>query len=259
MEYFSRSDITANGKAARTQIDDITMYFQIHGEGEPILLLHGDTTYGEMVRNQILALAKHYQVIVPDLRAHGRTSDSDKPLSRSLMARDVVELLDQLGLAKAHVVGWSGGGSVGLNLAVHHRRRVRRLVGIACVFRPDGFTETFAAYGSLTFDKVAPAQVELYRSIAPDPDHLPVYLEKMKAMWFGPEGYPTRDELMGITVPTLLLIGDADEYVRQEHFAELHHLVPGSKLMVFPGEGHGVPETEPELVSAAILEFLGEA
>ena len=96
MKYVACTDITATGKAARTRVNDITMYFQVHGEGEPLLLLYGDLCYIEYGgRSQIPALAEHYQVIAPDLCAHGRTTDSDRPLSRSLMASDVAELLDQ--------------------------------------------------------------------------------------------------------------------------------------------------------------------
>ena len=119
-------------------INGIRIYYETYGTGRPVLVLHGGTGFIESVHYQISALAASRFVIAPDSRAHGRSSDSNQPLSYDLMANDMLKLLDKLNIAETDVVGWSDGGIIGLDLAMQHPERVRRLVVFGANYDVDG-------------------------------------------------------------------------------------------------------------------------
>ena len=141
-----------------TQVNDITMYYELHGEGEPLLLLHGGTASGaETWAYHIPKLAESYQVIVPDARAHGRTTDSEQPLGYALMADDYVKLLDKLGIEQANVVGWSDGAIVGLYMLQQHPERVRAFAGMEPNFTVEGTNPGFLEWATNVSPETYPA------------------------------------------------------------------------------------------------------
>ena len=231
------SNLTENCTAGRAKVNDITMYYEIHGVGEPLLLLHGAFQSIGAFSNQIPVLAEHFQVIAPDSRCHGRTTDSDRELSYALMADDIVELLDHLEIDRTHVVGWSDGGDIGLELAINHPERVSRLVTIEATFSNQGVTELFDALIN-ALEAVGGTQIH-----------------KWKRMWVTRPDY-THEELGSIQAPTLVLCGEKEDYVKREHSEELHQLIPNSRLEVIEGTGHFAPHTKPSEVNEAILAFL---
>jgi pimeloyl-ACP methyl ester carboxylesterase len=231
------SNLTENCTAGRANVNDIAMYYEIHGVGEPVLLLHGALHSLESFRNQIPVLAKHFQVIAIDSRCHGRTTDSDRELSYALMANDTVTLLDHLEIDRTHVVGWSDGGDIGLELAINHPERVSRLVTIEATFSTQGVAESFAALVD-TWDVGGDSQIH-----------------KWKRMWITRPDY-TYEELDSIQAPTLVLCGEKEDYVKLEHSKELHQAIPNSQLAVIEGTGHFAPQTKPNEVNEAILTFL---
>ena len=123
-----------------TDINGIRLYYETYGSGQPVLVLHGGTGSLEDMRYQIAALAAERFVVAPDSRGHGRSSDTDAPLSYGLMADDMLKLLDSLKIDRVDIVGWSDGGIIGLDLAIHHPERIRRRTGTGANYDVNGLT-----------------------------------------------------------------------------------------------------------------------
>src|SRR5207249_11480617 len=136
----STTDTKGTGKYAK--VNGLNLYYETHGSGRPLILLHGGLMSSEMFGPVIPELAQRHHVIAPDLQGHGRTADIDRPIDVKLMADDIAALIDQLGLEKPDVVGYSLGGGVALHTAATYPAKVRRLVADAAHIRPsDHFSE----------------------------------------------------------------------------------------------------------------------
>src|SRR5438876_11730097 len=176
----------AKGVGQYADVNGLHLYYETHGAGQPLILLHGGLGSGEMFGPVLPALAAGHQVIAPDLQGHGRTADIDRPLDVRLMADDVAALIDHLGLAKPDVVGYSLGGGVALHLAVRHPDKVERLVIVSANVRRDAIpAEMLAQQGQVTaaaaeFMKDTP-MYEVYHRVAPRPEDFPKLLEKLGA------------------------------------------------------------------------------
>ena len=128
---------SAPGTGQYAQVNGINLYFETHGSGRPLILLHGGLGSGEMFGPILPALTERHQVIAPDLQGHGRTSDIDRPIDIRFMADDIAALIDHLGLDRPDVVGYSLGGGVALQTAVKHPAKVGRLVAASANIRRD--------------------------------------------------------------------------------------------------------------------------
>ena len=218
------------------QLNGVRLYYETYGSGPPVLVLSGGAL--EDMRNQILALAPTRFVIAVDLRGHGRSSDSDTPLSYVLMADDVLKLLDQLQIRRTDIVGWSDGGIIALDVAMHHPERVRRIVTIGANYDVDGL-------------------VEVPSMNAPDAAHWPERYRKVVAMWATQPRYSLA-ELAGISAPTLVMAGEFD-IVKREHTHRLAHAIRGGEERIIDGATHHVIWEMPDIVDAKMLRFLNEA
>src|SRR5207247_10394839 len=136
---FHRTRTSSSRKTGYAPVNGLNLYYQIHGTGKPLLLLHGGLGATVMFDEVRPALSKDRQVIAVDLQAHGRTGDIDRPLSYDAMADDIAALLKNLGIEKADVMGYSVGGGVALRTAVRHPEVVRKLVLVSTAFRRDGW------------------------------------------------------------------------------------------------------------------------
>lgn len=240
----------------RVQIDDIEMYVETAGRGEPVLLLHGGAVSGTTWRGQIPALAPEFRLVIPDSRGHGATSDGPGPLSYARMALDFVALLDSLGIGSAHIVGWSDGGVVGLELAVRHSQRVRSLVVLGANYHHQGLSPEFQRQmRAFTPDTWNADVIEEYRRKAPDPDHWAELFSKLMAMWSTQPAFG-REELRTIAAPTLVVMGETEETIRHQHFRELADAIPGARLEIIAGTGHFAHLQRPAEVNALLLRFL---
>jgi pimeloyl-ACP methyl ester carboxylesterase len=242
----------------RLQVGDIELYYEVYGQGEPLLLLHGGTAFIESFFGQIPALSARYQVIVPDLRGHGRSTDSAAPLSYGLMADDIVGLMDALGIAQADVVGWSDGGIIGLEVAMRHPERLRRLVTIGSNYRVDGLLpDTLSMVQKLTPTSSFVARQGLfYRLVAPNPRHWPTLVEKIKRLWLSEPNFAP-EVLQQIAAPTLVMVGEKDQ-VDHRHAREMAELIPTAQYVEIAGGTHLMPQERPGEVNRAILGFLGQ-
>ena len=254
--YAWKAFSTESGTGHRVTINDITLYYEIHGSGKPLLLMHGGLVFIESFYNQIPALAKEFMVIAPDSRAHGRSTDSARPLSYKLMAKDMAALLEKLKMKNVAVVGWSDGGIIGLDLAMNHPELVSKLVVIGTNFRTDGMT----AEGLDMTKKMSPDTTELkpardfYQKIAPEPGRWPVFVDKIKTMWLTQPNYTPAD-LNKIGAPALIILGEKDS-IRKEHGEEMQRNIPGSKLLIIKGASHFVGMEKPDELNRAVIDFL---
>jgi pimeloyl-ACP methyl ester carboxylesterase len=252
-------------------INGLQMYYEIHGEGEPLVLIHGAYAPLSMWGPILEGLARNHRVIAMDLQAHGRTADIDRPLRYETMADDVAALMDHLGVESADIVGYSMGAGVGLQFALRHPEKVRRQVLASGSFRHDGmYPEVLAMISQITPEAFAGSPMEaVYREEAPHPENWPVLIEKLKDLDAQPFSWP-EDEIRAITAPTFLIFGDSD-VVTPEHAVEMFRLfgggvpadltgLPKSRLAILPATTHvGVVTEQPERLVAMIEDFLAQS
>ena len=225
----------AQGTSAQGQYADVNglkMYYEIHGTGQPLVLLHGGLG-GIIEFGQVLpALAKTRQIIAVELQGHGHTADIDRPLSYEQMADDVAALIKSLGLKNADVLGYSMGGGVALQTAIRHPDVVRKLVLVSTPYKRDGwYAESNAQDSSMNAD-TAKAMMQtpvyqFYASVASRPQDWPTLVTKVGQLLA--KDYDWSKDVAAMKMPTLILVGDSDR-VRPEHAVEMARLLGGAKM-----------------------------
>ncbi|WBB67517.1 alpha/beta hydrolase [Micromonospora sp. WMMD812] len=217
------------GKGRYADVNGINLYYETHGTGRPMVLLHGGLGSGEMFAPILPTLAARHQVILVDLQGHGRTADIDRPLDVTLMADDVAALIEYLGLRKPDVVGFSLGGGVALQVAIRHPHLVGRVVSASAHIRRDAvYPEMLQQQGQVSgaaaeFMKDTP-MYELYQRVAPRPEDFPRLLDKIGAAMA--KDFDYTEEVRGLQVPTLIVAADAD-MAPPSHFIEVFKLLDG--------------------------------
>jgi pimeloyl-ACP methyl ester carboxylesterase len=256
-------------------VNGLHMYYETHGEGSPIVLLHGGLGSGEMFAPILAGFAAGHTVIVPDLQGHGRTADIERPLDVREMAGDIVALIDHLGLDRPDVVGYSLGGGVAMHVAFRAPDKIDRLVAASAGIRRDAtYPEILEQQGqvgaaAVPFMKETP-MYELYQRVAPRPEDFPRLLDKIGAAMA--VDFDFTEQVRALRVPTLVVAGDAD-MCPPSHFVEVFGLLGGGRQdggwqgEGRPAGGHGLailPRTthynlfmSPLFVDAA-LAFLSE-
>jgi pimeloyl-ACP methyl ester carboxylesterase len=265
------SDTTAAG--AYADVNGINLYYETHGEGRPVVVLHGGLGSGELFVPALPALSARYRVILPDLQGHGRTADIDRPIDLRLMAGDIAALIGHLGLDRPAVVGYSLGGGVAFHTAVQHPELVEKLVLISTNIRRNAiYPEMLAQQGqvgaaSVEFMKQTP-MYELYQRVAPRPNDFGRLLDKIGQSMA--KDFDLSDEVRGLKVPTLFACADADMFP-PSHAVEVFEMLGGGQrdggwmnegrptgghqLAIIPGATHYNIDQSPVL-AAAILAFL---
>lgn len=232
-------------------VNGLDMYYEIHGEGEPLVLLHGAfSAIGSSFGKLLPGLAKTRQVIGFELQGHGRTADIDRPLTVEGMADDVAAALQQLGIERADILGYSNGGSVALHLVTRHPELVRKLVVMSVGYALGGIHPgLMEGMGTMTPEMMhgSPWHEE-YMRIAPRPEDFNRLFEKKTEMDRQLKDF-SEEQIRGIQAPTLLMIGDSD-LIRPEHAVEMFRLLgggvfgdmppglPNSQLAILPGTSH---------------------
>ena len=259
-----RTDVTTvPNSSAHAKVNDLEMYYEIHGteyeNRRPLVLLHGGVLTVDLTFGTVLpALSGGRYIIAPELQGHGRTADTDRPMTVPDLASDVVALLDELGVEQADFIGFSLGGLTALEIAVRHPERVGRLVLAATQYAQDGYHDDVRTldYGSPRLPSQADFQemADAYAAVAPHPEHFQDFLAKTSAAAHAPLPW-TADDLRALTAPTLLIIGDTD-FVRVEHAAEMQRLIPGARLAALPGTTHMALMRRTSLLLPLLDEFL---
>ena len=217
------------GTGQYAEVNGINLYYETHGTGRPLILLHGGLGSGEMFEPVLPMLAERHQVILVDLQGHGRTADIDRPIDIRLMAGDIAALIDHLRLGTPDVVGYSLGGGVALQTAAQYPAKVRRLVIVSANVRPDAiYPEMRAQQGqvnaaALEFMKDTP-MYQLYQRVAPRPEDFPRLLTKIGESMS--KDFDFTEDVRGLKMPTLVVAGDAD-MAPPSHYAEVFKLLDG--------------------------------
>jgi pimeloyl-ACP methyl ester carboxylesterase len=237
---------------AYAQVGDLNMYYDVHGQGRPLVLLHGAYQTADTMGPLVPGLAESRRVVVPEMQAHGRTADIDRPITYEQMADDTSRLMRELGFDDADIVGYSMGGAIGLQIAVRHPELVRKLVIISSGFASDSaHPEALEMFPSISPEMFAGSPIEQeYKRIAPNPDDFPNLVWKLKDLDTTEFSWPEED-IRAIAAPTMIVVGDSDA-VTLEHVVKLFRLrgggvmgdlsgLPDARLAVLPATTHYIP------------------
>jgi len=243
---------TTDPQTGYAPANGLNLYYEIHGEGPPLLLLHGAYMTIGMMKPLLEGLARSRQVIAVEEQGHGRTADADRPITYEQMADDSAVVLAHVGIDRADVVGFSMGGGIALQLAIRHPAVVRKLVVASAGFASDGMhAEAIEMFPSITPEMFAGSPIEAeYVRLAPSPGDFPKLVKKLTEL-DSTEFAWSKDDIRAITAPTLVVLGDSD-VVRLEHAVELFELLGGGvmgdlaglpkpQLAVLPGTTHFMP------------------
>jgi pimeloyl-ACP methyl ester carboxylesterase len=224
---------------AMASLNGIEMHYEIHGEGEPLVLLHGFTGIGRDWQSFVPDLCREYRLIVPDLRGHGLSTNPAGEFTHRQSALDVFALLDQLGIETFRAIGVSCGGNNLLHMATRQPRRVEAMViasATPCYPEP-----ARAVMRRNCLDRLSPAEWEFLRQRHPQGD------EQIRALWAQGNGFKDSYDDMNFTPPllstitarTLIVSGDRDPLYPPRIALEMHEAIPGSHLWIVPNGGHG--------------------
>lgn len=269
-----QTETTATSAPARSgyvPANGVRYYYEIYGEGEPLLLLHGGLGSIQMFGPVLPELAESRQVIAVDLHGHGRTVLGDRPISMVDMGGDMAVLLRELGFAQVDVLGYSMGGGVAFQLAVQHPEMVRRLALVSAGIARDGFYPELlpmqAQVGAALADQMKETPMyQSYVAVAPHPEDFPRLLDRMGELMRRP--FDWSGDVAKLTMPVMLVFGDSDMY-RPEHVVEFYKLLGGgqrdagwmrenqsrNRLAILPDVTHYDIFLSPAL-TATVLPFL---
>jgi pimeloyl-ACP methyl ester carboxylesterase len=247
--------------AEYADVHGMKMYYEVHGAGRPVVLLHGGaTTIRLSFEKQIPVLAQNHRVIAIEQMGHGHTADvPGRDFTYEGMTEDTAALLNQLGIRNADVIGWSDGGRIALRLAFTHPELVRRVIasGVGLSAPTPEVAEIIRKYyEALSPETWWPPAIAEYARISPDgPEHWPVVFGKLRAMWMKPSRGVSQEDLAKIKAPTLIVAGDEESVERS---TAIFRAIPGAKLCILPGTNHLTFIHRPEWMNLIILDFLDQ-
>lgn len=219
-------------------VNGLNMYYEIHGTGKPLVLIHGGgstiyTSFGRVLHE----LAKAQQVIAVEMQAHGHTADIDRPLSFEQDADDIAALLQELKINKASIFGFSNGASTTLQFAIRHPEMTDKIIVASTFYKKSGAPDWFwNMMSNPTFEGMPQVYKDAFLAINPDTNALHRMYERDVARM---QSFPdiTDEQMKAIMAPAFIIIGDKD-VTTPEHAAEMHRLLNHSRLAIIPG-GHG--------------------
>jgi pimeloyl-ACP methyl ester carboxylesterase len=244
----------AAAKSGMAPVNGIQMYYAVYGNapGTPILLIHGGLGYADIWANQVIDLAKDHTVIVADSRGHGRSTRNAEAYGYDLMSSDYLALLDYLKVDKVDLVGWSDGGIIGLDIAIHHPERLNRLFAQAANTKVEGVKSD--VMDNKTFADYITRCGEIYKKVSPTPTEYDAFVEQISAMWASQPNWPDAD-LKSIKTPTAIVLGDHDEAIDLKHTEYIANTVPGAKLIILKDASHFAMLQDPAGYTKAVRDF----
>ena len=248
-------------------VNGLKMYYEIHGEGVPLVLIHGGGSTIQTSFSRILPLlAQYYKVIAVELQAHGHTSDRNSAESFEQDADDVAGLLEYLKINKSHFLGFSNGGNTAMQIAIRHSDLVDKLVLISSFYKRDGMMAGFfQGMQQATLEDMPALLKTYYLQINNDQEGLQTMFNKDKERMLHFKDWKDED-LASIKNPSLIIAGDKD-VVTPEHTVKMSEIIPNAQLAILPGThgsfiGEVCAEAEgskmPETTVTMIKEFLGK-
>jgi pimeloyl-ACP methyl ester carboxylesterase len=212
-------------KTGYAKVNGLEMYYEVHGMGDPIVLLHGSfMTITNNWTGMIAQLSTSRQVIAVEMQGHGRTADIDRAFSYENLADDIAALLDYLNITRTDLLGYSMGGGVALQVAIRHPAKVRRVVSISAVFRHDGWVnEAVEMFSRMEPGLFKGSSIETeYKKLSPTPDKFDTFVTRVIQLDIKPYDFGA-ERLKATPAPILFIHGDADG-VRLDHIAEMFRL-----------------------------------
>jgi pimeloyl-ACP methyl ester carboxylesterase len=259
----AQADPTGN----RVKVNGMEMYYEVSGEGTPLVVLHGAYMNIVSMGAIIPKLAEHHKVYALEFQGHGRTTDIDRPITYPNLADDVAAFMDAVGLQKADVFGYSVGAIAGLQLAIRHPEKVGKLVAVSGGYDVEGWQPEFRAFipqMSVEMFASMPFETE-YRKLAANPDGFKALARKLIDLEKQPMAYG--DDLKALKTPVLIVAGDADVGTL-DHYVSMFKLLgggmmgdmgkplPASRLAVLPATSHTAVITQVDLLSVFTEQFL---
>lgn len=236
----------------------VRTWYEEHGEGPPLVMLHGDVLNAEVFEPQLSTLRSKYRLILPERRGHGRSPDVPGDFSYDIFAMDAIAFMDALKLRGVRLVGHSGGAMTALGIAASRPDLVSKLVPVSGDSMNAVTEEEKARILSQTVDEFrrwAPLVYDLYMKVTPDGSkRFPAFHQKIKKLWATDWRVPD-EKLSGITAKTMIMLADRD-FNSVESAAALSRKINGAQLCVIPGADHGLMWRKPEIVNKVILDFL---
>lgn len=256
-----------NDSSGYAPINGLKMYFEMHGKGAPLVLIHGGGSTIQTSFSEVLPFfAKSRKVIAVELQGHGHTTDRESPESFEQDADDVAELLKYLKIEKADFFGFSNGGNTTMQIAIRHPALVRKIILGSAFYKREGMYPWFwESMKNATLENMPQGLKDAYKKVAPDSNDLINMFTKDRNRMVEFKDWKDED-IRSIKVPAFIIVGDKD-VVRPEHAVEMFRLLPNAKLTILPGaHGEYIGEVEvvkkgskvPELTVSMIKEFLNE-
>ncbi|MDX0516708.1 alpha/beta fold hydrolase [Sinorhizobium medicae] len=251
----------------RVSVNGMEMYFEVSGEGDPLIVLHGAYMNIPSMGAIIPKLAETHKVYAIEFQGHGRTTDIDRPITYSNLADDVAAFMDAVQIEKADVFGYSMGAGAGLPLAIRHPGKVKKLAAASVAYDAEGWQPEFKAFiPQMSVEMfVNMPFAEDYRKLAANPDGFPELVRKLIALEKEPMAW--EPEVKALKTPVLIITGDAD-VATLEHSVALFRLLgggvmgdmgkplPASRLAVLPATSHTAVISQPDLLHAFVEPFL---
>jgi pimeloyl-ACP methyl ester carboxylesterase len=251
----------------RVAVNGMQMYYEVSGDGDPLIVLHGAYMNIPSMGAIIPRLAETHRVYALELQGHGRTTDIDRPITYPNLADDVAAFMDALRLERADVFGYSMGAAAGLQLAIRHPEKVNKLAAASVAYDAEGWQPAFKAFiPQMTVEMVLDMPfAEDYRRLAPDPEGFPALAEKLIALEHEPMAW--EEDVRAIKTPVLIITGDAD-VATLDHSVAMFRLLgggvmgdmgkplPASRLAVLPATSHTAIINQPDLLHAFVEPFL---
>jgi pimeloyl-ACP methyl ester carboxylesterase len=250
------------------QCNGLSIFYEEYGSGKPLLLIHGGTVNHSMWVPHIPALARHFRVIAPDSRGHGRTKNPSDFMSYRLLADDMASFVQALELEQPSVCGFSDGGQIALEMGMRYPQLAHAYVICAATYRwPGAYCDLTKALGMegpgvVNLEKLERDRPEFINRLKEQhdvfqgTDYWKTYLRQLSTMWLAPLNY-TAEDLQKITAPTLILGGDHDDATLPvEDATALYRLIPQAELAIVPGADHFFPWAKIDIFTQLILDFL---
>ena len=263
--FYSQLNTVSMPTRNYANVNGIKMYYEIYGEGEPLVLIHGGGSTIQTTFEKILpTLAQHYKCIAVELQAHGRTSDRNAPESFTQDADDVAALLKQLNFNKASFFGFSNGASTTMQIAIRHPELVDKIIVVAGAYKREGFIPGFFdGFKHATLETMPQGLRDAFLKVNPDSAALLNMFNKDVARMVAFKDWSDED-LKSIKAPALIINADKD-VILPEHALKMSQLIPNARLIILPGvHGECIGEIEtaslnskqPEMVVELVKEFL---
>ncbi len=245
--------------AASTGIVDVKgaqIYYAVYGveTGEPVVLLHGGLGNSDHFAFQLPALTSTFKVIVIDSRGQGRSTLSKGKLSYHAMADDVIGVLDKLAIKRAAFVGWSDGGEIALDLAIHQPDRVSKIFVVGANYNAAG-SKARGGSSTATFQAYAAKCKADHAKLSTKPKSYDAVIDALLPVWRNPAGF-TKAQLEAIQAPSAIALGDHDEIIVLDQVKEMGKLIPRGQAIVFKDASHFVMWQDPESFNKALVAFL---